>query len=412
MDVPTRMAPDAPVAPAGHLDDQRRLPAPPVLAAAAIATLAIVVGVALVLTGGQPAGPPTVLTHLLLVDVAPERLAATPDGADKVWYTDGRSLASLSGYAEWAAVGRTHDDAPLDAAGAVALAAAPWELFIAYRDGEVAHWDVLDDEVVTVRVPAPDGGAILAPVIAADWRSAFVFPVEADGRTETMVVVDLEAEATSTVALPFAGTVRDATVAFGTVFVALDEGLVAVGAGRLDSAGVPACWEVLGSWGLSASALTQAIWPEGGLRLLALDPTATTITVFDPDGSVDADCSRVVSAPAALGSVDVAAVAGRPLEVGVSLAAVEEVAYVLTSDGLVLVDVADPDVARADRHRGTISGLEGGSGSSDRLVVVQAVATEPARVLVAGPAERVFWVIGPGEVDTPVATIDLRRGPP
>jgi hypothetical protein len=120
---------------------------------------------------------------------------------------------------------------------------------------------------------------------------------------------------------------------------------------------------------------------------------------------------RAGDAPEALGTVDLASAAGRPLSLGASLAAVDQIAYVLTTSGeLVIVDVSEPTVVRNDRYVDTVEGLVSDDGTSNRLAVIQTVSDRPARVLVADPEFDGFWVIGEGNEGTTVETIDLRQG--
>jgi hypothetical protein len=187
------------------------------------------------------------------------------------------------------------------------------------------------------------------------------------------------------------------------VFVGMDTGLVAVGARD-------GCSAVLGEWDLSVSALAVASWPDAGYRVLALDPDAEAVTVLDPLGYVDTtDGCRPGARPQVLGTVDAASVAGRPLSLGASFAAVGTAAYLLTTEGdLVILDLDEPTVPRSDRLLGTLTGFEADPGVLPRMAVLQPDRDGQAWVLVSEPLADRLSVIGPEEPEGGPETVDLR----
>jgi hypothetical protein len=399
----------------------RRRPPGLLLGAATVAAIALVGGVVLGVRSGPPPEPPTALAAVVYLDAAPEHLTWNREETSEIWFRDGESLIGLTGCctpADWSLRGSDVDMDGVDAVTRGVVGSMAWDTVAAYRDGRVVLTELGEDDSRMVQVPAHDRALGFSAVIATNesWgRSyhAFVFPVDENGRTASMLAVEFNSGTVSEVALPVEGTVRDA-VSYGmTVFVALDSVLVAVG-GDLDDS---SCWVQHGVWELPASALWLASWPVPGEdvvlpRLLALDPAAASVTAFEPFGgvTVDGGC-RAMRSPDPLGSVDLRSAAGRDLVLGPSLVAVDEVAYVLTTDDeLVMVDVAEPTLVRDDRYLGTVPGLDGAHGADNRLAVHRSWREGTAHVLVAAPEHGAFWVIGEADGSTSVETVHLREG--
>lgn len=428
---PEAPAPPAPTDPPRPTPTTRHWNRLAVVGTVFVGLAAVVAGVVILTTRDDPPKPPTALTHVITLDVTPELVASMRWGwRESALVSNGDTASILESLGDRLGLTYFSDDGsgsggvildlrqlyPGESSGhgdlglpdVVGITGFGDDLIVVYGDGTAERWHAWSDRRDPVRLPLREGTTCCAGAMAmsgvGNW--AVLVPVGPDGRSDSVWIVDVDDGDVTGVELPVAGIVRD-VVGHTAVFVALDTGLVAIDHDRDGD-----CQLVLGTWDLSASKLFLSDPPGAAHRVIALDSDAATITVFDGSGYVSTyDGCRVGRRPVALGTVDLESAVGRPLSLGASLADIDEVAYVLTTEGeLLIVDISEPTIVRNDRHMGTIAGLGADDGTTNRLAIVRATTRWPAFVVVAEPDADRLWVISDGDGSAPVETIDLRRG--